>query len=110
MLYMTNSSTFSDKIIQLRKISGLTKNEMAKILNVSPSNYSRIENGQINKINVEQIAYLCANFKLSPEYFFDVKSKKNIDVDKAELVKIKYSNADLKIKKIIHLLLDISDN
>ena len=57
----------SERLLDIRDEAGLNQEDMAEILKVSQSNYSRWENGKelipLNKLNI-----LCNHFKVSMDY------------------------------------------
>ncbi len=66
-------NNFINNIAYLRKKKGLSKKEMANVLNISIYALNKIERGELpKKISVEIIFNLQKNFKISPEK----KSKK----------------------------------
>ena len=78
----------SERLLDIRDEANLKQEEMAKILKVSQSNYSRWENGKelipLNKLNI-----LCNHFKIKMDYVIGISrdSKCNQEYDfKKEII------------------------
>ena len=63
--------SLSHRIKALRKKLGLSQPELARHLNMSKSNYSRIENGE-RRINHGQLMKFVEKAKISPSEFIDL--------------------------------------
>lgn len=61
-----------ERIREKRKELNLTQEEIAEKLNMSKSNFSRIEQGKRTP-NVDQLANLAALFDVDPNFFYDTK-------------------------------------
>ena len=59
--------TMGTRLSSLRKQNGLTQKNMAEILDCTPSNYQKIEYGQIN-IPATTVAFLADYFNVSADY------------------------------------------
>jgi len=64
-------NNFINNIAYLRKKSGLSKKEMATVLNISIYALNKIERGELpEKLSVEIVFNLQKHFKISPEKQF----------------------------------------
>ena len=64
-------NNFINNIAYLRKKNGLSKKEMANVLNISVYVLSKIEKGELpKKLSVEIVFNLQKHFKISPEKQF----------------------------------------
>lgn len=64
-----NSTSFHERLKELRTESGMSQKEFAASLNVSPSKYNKWENG-VNAPDLETISSLATHFNVSVDYLF----------------------------------------
>ena len=70
-------NNFMNNIAYLRKKNGLSKKEMANVLNISVYALNKIERGELpKKISVEVVFNLQKRFKISPEKQFSLLAPK----------------------------------
>ena len=86
-----------EKIRNAREDMDLYQNDMAKLIPMNQSNYSKIERG-LQEPNIEQLRRICQILKLDPKYLLglgDYESLSGIDLqllaDVKELIR-KHSN------------------
>ena len=65
-------SKFSERLVNLRKEKGLSQNELAKSLKISPACVNRWEKG-LRTPNIESIASICNFFHVSSDYLLGIK-------------------------------------
>lgn len=64
-------AVFCGNVKILREQHGLTKNEMARIMGVSPASLRRIEAGELPKhLSAEVVLRLAEHFELKPHQLF----------------------------------------
>ena len=61
----------SERLLDIREEAGLNQKDMAEILKVSQSNYSRWENGK-ELIPLSKLNILCNHFKINMDYVIGV--------------------------------------
>lgn len=66
--------TFTAKLKEARKKSGLTQQEVADKLNTSQSNITKYETGALEP-NIETIKQLAEIYKVSTDWLFDIERK-----------------------------------
>lgn len=64
--------TYYEKLKDLREDHDLKQNDIAKLLNVTQTNYSKYERGE-RKITIEQLKILCEFYKVSADYIIGIK-------------------------------------
>ena len=82
------SKNIGKRIKLLRIEKDLKQSELAKILNVTHSNVSKYERGEI-EINFETLVTLCEYFEVSLDYLFgftDLKKKEDNNIDDAYII------------------------
>ena len=82
---------YFEKMKTLRERVGLTKTEMAKILDIDRSQYGHYENDYVT-IPIKHLIKLCNYFNVSLDYMFDFTNNKqyknvNKDINKFEMGK-----------------------
>ena len=83
---------FGDKIRNAREDMDLYQSDVAKMIPMNQSNYSKIERGT-QEPSIEQLRRICQILKLDPRYL--------LDLDEFEMV----SNEDIALLKDIKLLI-----
>lgn len=83
-------SKLRERLIELRKNTGLSQKKFAAKLNMSQTGYASLETGA-NNITDRTIADICREFNVNEEWLRTgdgemLKSKKSIDVELSELV------------------------
>lgn len=63
--------TFGEKIRNAREDLDLSQSEIAKLIPMNQSNYSKIERN-IQEPNIEQLRRICQILKLDPRYLLDL--------------------------------------
>ena len=66
------------KLKELRKLKGLTQQEIAKYLNTTQSNYGKYELGQ-QEPNIQTLCQIADYYDVSLDYLCDHETKGNID-------------------------------
>jgi transcriptional regulator with XRE-family HTH domain len=102
---MNQLLTIGERIGDLRVAKGLSQKELCKLIDVTPSQLSRIESGETKNINVEVLLKLSEEFNVSTDYILgltNISTKKNYDISELGLsesaVKAFLSNAvDMQI-------------
>lgn len=61
------------KIKKLREKKSISQEDLAFRLDITQSNLSKIENGQIDKIDFILMQKVCDFFNVAPDYFLDEK-------------------------------------
>lgn len=59
------------RLKELRKNNNFNQNQVAKILNITQNNYSRIENG-IQDLSTKQLKTLAQLYKVSADYILEI--------------------------------------
>ncbi len=103
---MSVSNKIGKRIRQLRAVSGLSQDNVADEIGMSPGNYGKIERGEID-IDSTHLISLAKSLKVTVGDFFEEKPKANVKENlsdygfatKAELAEI--AHAVLKISKAI---------
>ena len=87
---------YGEKLFQLRDRLGLTNMEMAKLLNISDSLYSRYEKEK-QTIPIKHLISLCNYFNVSLDYIFNFTKEKNYTNNNDT---INYQLQHLRLKEI----------
>lgn len=82
-----------DKIRNAREDKDLYQNDMARLIPMNQSNYSKIERG-IQEPNLEQLKRICEILELDPRYL--------LELDEYEFI----SAEDMKLLRDIKLFID----
>lgn len=85
--------TIGDKIRNAREDMDLYQSDMAKLIPMNQSNYSKIERG-VQEPNMEQLRRICQILKLDPRYL--------LDLDEFEFVSANDMKLLTEIKKYIN--------
>jgi transcriptional regulator with XRE-family HTH domain len=70
------------RLKKIREAHNISQKELAKILNIAPSNVSKYESGSL-EINFETLAKICKYFDVSLDYLFgftEIKKKEDSKV------------------------------
>ena len=87
-------SKFSEKLYNIRIKRGLTQTDVANLVPMTQSSYSRIENG-FNEPNLNQLKRIAEVLNVSLDYLLDVNTEfynNQINYDIKEQVKFIYEN------------------
>ena len=85
---MNQLLTVSERIGDLRVAKGLSQKELCKLIDITPSQLSRIESGETKNISVEVLLKLSKEFNVSTDYILgltNISTKKNYDVSEIGL-------------------------
>jgi len=85
---MVLPGTTGERIGDLRSGKGLSQKELAKILNITPSQMSRIENDKIKSIDSNVLIKMAKYFNVSVDFILDltdISSQKNYDINELGL-------------------------
>ena len=75
-----------EKIKNAREDKDLFQNDMARLIPMNQSNYSKIERG-IQEPNLDQLKRICEILGLDPRYLLDLDDYDNISVEDMKLLK-----------------------
>jgi len=78
----------NERITDLRMNKGLSQKELSELIGVVPSQMSRIENGEIQKVSIEIIIKLAKVFEVSTDYLLGLTPlsvQKNYDISQLGL-------------------------
>ena len=78
--------TLGEKIRNAREDMDLLQSDMAKLIPMNQSNYSKIERN-IQEPNIEQLKRICQILKLDPRYLLDLGEFEFISVKEMNLIK-----------------------
>lgn len=78
--------TFGEKIRNAREDMDLSQSDMARLIPMNQSNYSKIERG-IQEPNLEQLRRICVILKLDPRYLLDIMENDMISDKDLRLLK-----------------------
>ncbi|MBQ8000053.1 MAG: helix-turn-helix transcriptional regulator [Ruminococcus sp.] len=76
---------FGEKIKNAREDLDISQTEIAKLIPMNQSNYSKIERG-VQEPNLLQLKRICEILKLDPAYLLDLKHSQSIGIKDAELL------------------------
>ena len=96
-LYL-GDSMLSERLLDIRDEAELNQEDMAEILKVSQSNYSRWENGK-ELIPLSKLNILCNHFKVSMDYVIGLSNIKYYNVINKKIDKILIGERLRKIRK-----------
>jgi transcriptional regulator with XRE-family HTH domain len=85
---MNQLLTIGERIGDLRVAKGLSQKELCKLIDITPSQLSRIESGETKNINVEVLLKLSKKFNVSTDYILgltNISTKKNYDISELGL-------------------------
>ena len=74
-----------EKIRNAREDTDLYQNDMARLIPMNQSNYSKIERG-VQEPNMEQLRRICQILKLDPRYLLDLDEFEFISADDIKLL------------------------
>ena len=74
-----------EKIRNAREDMDLSQNDMAKLIPMNQSNYSKIERG-IQEPNLEQLRRICQILKLDPRYLLGLDEFEYVSANDLELL------------------------
>ena len=77
--------TLGEKIRNAREDMDLLQSDMAKLIPMNQSNYSKIER-DIQEPNIEQLKRICLILKLDPRYLLDITESDLISVSDIKLL------------------------
>lgn len=77
--------TIGEKIKNAREDMDLLQTDMAKLIPMNQSNYSKIERG-IQEPSIEQLRRICQILKLDPRYLLDIREVDIIDPSDVKLL------------------------
>lgn len=95
-------SAFSEKLYNARIKQGLTQSDVAKLVPMTQSSYSRIENG-FQEPNLSQLKRIAEVLNVSLDYLLDVETEyynNQINADIKEQIKFIYEHYIAKEKII----------
>ncbi|MBQ8403105.1 MAG: helix-turn-helix transcriptional regulator [Clostridia bacterium] len=75
-----------EKIRNAREDMDLLQSDMAKLIPMNQSNYSKIERG-VQEPSMEQLRRICQILKLDPRYLLDIGEFETISEDDVNLLK-----------------------
>ena len=75
-----------EKIRNKREDMDLSQNDMAKLIPMNQSNYSKIERG-VQEPSIEQLRRICQILKLDPRYLLDIDEYESISVEDMKLLR-----------------------
>ncbi len=78
--------TLGDKIKNIREDMDLSQNEIAKLIPMNQSNYSKIERG-VQEPSMDQLRRICQILKIDPRYLLDLGDFEQITADDIQLLK-----------------------
>ncbi len=74
-----------DKIRNAREDMDLSQSEVAKLIPMNQSNYSKIERG-LQEPNLEQLRRICQILNLDPRYLLELENIENISNSDASIL------------------------
>ena len=77
--------TIGEKIKNAREDMDLLQTDMARLIPMNQSNYSKIERG-IQEPSMEQLRRICQILKLDPRYLLDIDASDIIDPSDVKLL------------------------
>ena len=90
-----NITEVENKARYMRVRNGVTQQEFGKILGISKSYVSDIENGRIG-LSIEHINIICNHYNVSFDYMFGFSSKINKNIIKIDKIDLKLLGTHLK--------------
>ena len=85
-MYGGESLNIGDKIKNAREDMDLSQREMATMIPMNQSNYSKIERN-IQEPNIEQLRRICQILHLDPRYLLDLDINNSLTADDIKLLK-----------------------
>lgn len=77
---------FGEKIRSAREDMDLSQREMANLIPMNQSNYSKIERG-VQEPSIEQFRRICQILKLDPRYLLDIDEYESISAEDLKLLR-----------------------
>ena len=77
---------YGEKIKNAREDMDLTQRDMAKLIPMNQSNYSKIERG-VQEPSMEQLRRICQILKLDPRFLLGIDEFENISAEDMKLLK-----------------------
>lgn len=77
---------FGEKIRSAREDMDLSQREMANLIPMNQSNYSKIERG-VQEPSIEQFRRICQILKLDPRYLLDIDEYESISAEDMKLLR-----------------------
>ena len=77
--------TFGNKIRNAREDMELSQNDLAQLIPMNQSNYSKIERG-MQEPSLEQLRRICQILKLDPRYLLDLEPIETLSSKDAKLL------------------------
>ena len=77
---------FGEKIRSAREDMDLSQREMANLIPMNQSNYSKIERG-VQEPSIEQLRRICQILKLDPRYLLDIDEYETISAEDMKLLR-----------------------
>ena len=77
--------SLGEKIRNAREDLDLLQSDMARLIPMNQSNYSKIERG-VQEPNMEQLRRICQILKLDPRYLLDLESFEMLTADDLQLL------------------------
>ena len=77
--------SLGEKIRNAREDLDLLQSDMARLIPMNQSNYSKIERG-VQEPNMEQLRRICQILKLDPRYLLDLESFEMLTADDLKLL------------------------
>ena len=77
---------YGEKIRNAREDMDLSQRDMAAIIPMNQSNYSKIERG-VQEPSMEQLRRICQILKLDPRYLLDIDEQNSISIEDLRLLK-----------------------
>ncbi len=77
--------TFGEKIRSAREDLDLSQRDMANLIPMNQSNYSKIERG-VQEPSMEQLRRICQILKLDPRYLLDIDEYETISAQDMKLL------------------------
>lgn len=77
---------YGEKIRNAREDMDLSQRDMATLIPMNQSNYSKIERG-VQEPSMEQLRRICQILKLDPRYLLDIDEQNSISTEDLKLLK-----------------------
>jgi transcriptional regulator with XRE-family HTH domain len=103
------ASALGRKLRALRKLKGLTLDELARETGSSKSYIWELENKPVARPSAEKIGKIAAVLDVTPEYLIDEKRTKATVDDRDKAFFRKYEAADETVKEQLKRILDLLD-
>ena len=77
---------FGEKIRSAREDMDLSQRDMANLIPMNQSNYSKIERG-VQEPSIEQLRRICQILKLDPRYLLDIDEYESVSAEDIKLLR-----------------------